>query len=166
MSLPRFQQEKDNSEVRGDDAQLNLALCYDPMYTRSNEQGQKMQDLYERSLLESSLVSSPIANAAPTSGTGKHATGAQFDALEMDSFTGFHTLSQEMIERIVRVREASSDIEFVVDSNELVSRTFRQVTDGVFRLFCFPNIIFNVLTSPFDAGGSDVRFDSEAVLWW
>ena len=95
-----------------------------------------MQDLYERSLLESSLVSSPGGSANTNSvvqvpGGGTHATGAQFDALEMDSFTAFHTLSQEMIERIVRVREASSDIEFVVDSNELVSRTFRQVTTQV-----------------------------------
>ena len=103
--------------------------------TQLNELGQKMQDLYERSLLESSLISSPggnSANAAPaqTESPG-HATGVQFDALEMDQFTGFHTLSQEMIERIVRVREASSDIEFVVDSNELVSRTFRQVTTQV-----------------------------------
>lgn len=99
-----------------------------------NELGQKMQDLYERSLLESSLISSPSGatpSSAQTQGGGAHATGVQFDALEMDQFTGFHTLSQEMIERIVRVREASSDIEFVVDSNEQVSRTFRQVTTQV-----------------------------------
>ncbi|MEM9137444.1 MAG: hybrid sensor histidine kinase/response regulator, partial [Cyanobacteria bacterium P01_F01_bin.42] len=104
--------------------------------TQLNELGQKMQDLYERSLLESSLITSP-GGAAPSpaqpnqSQGGAHSTGVQFDALEMDQFTGFHTLSQEMIERIVRVREASSDIEFVVDSNELVSRTLRQVTTQV-----------------------------------
>ena len=101
-----------------------------------NELGQKMQDLYERSLLESSLISSPgsgsaVSEAPVSAQGGSHSTGVQFDALEMDQFTGFHTLSQEMIERIVRVREASSDIEFVVDSNEQVSRTFRQVTTQV-----------------------------------
>lgn len=93
-----------------------------------NDLGQKMEDLYERSLLEGSLL-----NAAQASGNGNntHATGADFDALEMDSFTGFHTLSQEMIERIVRVREAASDIEFIVDSTEQVTRMFRQVTTQV-----------------------------------
>ncbi|NET48834.1 MAG: hybrid sensor histidine kinase/response regulator, partial [Merismopedia sp. SIO2A8] len=57
-----------------------------------------------------------------------HATGASFDALEMDRFTGFHTLSQEMIELIVRVRESASDIDFVVDETDQVTRMFRQVT--------------------------------------
>ncbi|MCM1985184.1 hybrid sensor histidine kinase/response regulator [Lyngbya confervoides] len=104
-----------------------------------NELGQKMQDLYERSLLESSLVATPSGGVsgagnmavAYEDGNGRHATGVQFDALEMDRFTGFHTLSQEMIERIVRVREAAADIEFIVDANEQVSRTFRQVTTQV-----------------------------------
>ncbi len=110
------------------------------------ELGQQMQDLYERSLLESSLLAATQRSkgAAPKLGgnsssllgqgdserTG-HASGFSFDALEMDNFTGFHSLSQEIIERIVRVREAASDIEFVVDSNEQVTRTFRQVTTQV-----------------------------------
>jgi chemotaxis protein histidine kinase CheA/ActR/RegA family two-component response regulator len=108
------------------------------------ELGQQMQDLYERSLLEGSLLASQRSRGA-SSGLGSssifgrgdsepppaHASGFSFDALEMDNFTGFHTLSQEIIERIVRVREAASDIEFVVDSNEQVTRTFRQVTTQV-----------------------------------
>jgi chemotaxis protein histidine kinase CheA/CheY-like chemotaxis protein len=101
--------------------------------------GQQMQDLYERSLLESSLLSAS-QRSRPTSvfmdrdnatERSPHASGFSFDALEMDNFTGFHSLSQEIIERIVRVREAASDIEFVVDANELVTRTFRQVTTQV-----------------------------------
>ncbi|WP_404787913.1 response regulator [Altericista sp. CCNU0014] len=108
------------------------------------ELGQQMQDLYERSLLEGSLLASQRARASSSgsnSGTffgqgmaeqsPAHASGFSFDALEMDNFTGFHSLSQEIIERIVRVREAASDIEFVVDSNEQVTRTFRQVTTQV-----------------------------------
>ncbi|MGB8699284.1 MAG: response regulator [Thermosynechococcaceae cyanobacterium] len=106
------------------------------------ELGQEMQELYERSLLESSLLSasqrtiSVSGSAGGLAGRGSgdhasHASGFTFDALEMDSFTGFHSLSQEMIERIVRVREAASDIEFVVEANEQVTRTFRQVTTQV-----------------------------------
>ncbi|MEM8716671.1 MAG: hybrid sensor histidine kinase/response regulator, partial [Cyanobacteria bacterium P01_G01_bin.4] len=96
--------------------------------------GQRMRDLYERSLLESSLLSSRrgyqsmISSGGPTTSDTSHATGASFDALEMDRFTGFHTLSQEMIELIVRVRESASDIDFVVDESDQVTRMFRQVT--------------------------------------
>ncbi|MEB3211828.1 MAG: response regulator [Leptolyngbyaceae bacterium] len=98
--------------------------------------GQRMRDLYERSLLESSLLSSrrsyQLANQSGgefiESAEATHATGASFDALEMDRFTGFHTLSQEMIELIVRVREAASDIDFVIDESDQTTRMFRQVT--------------------------------------
>jgi chemosensory pili system protein ChpA (sensor histidine kinase/response regulator) len=96
--------------------------------------GQRMRDLYERSLLESSLLSSRKSYQLSPSGNGgtltqnSHSTGLSFDALEMDRFTGFHTLSQEMIELIVRVRESASDIDFVVDETDQVTRMFRQVT--------------------------------------
>ncbi len=103
--------------------------------------GQQMEELYERSLLESSLLSKSQRSTSPTVSrtsfggesldNSPHASGFSFDALEMDSFTDFHSLTQEMIERIVRVREATSDIEFVVDSNEQVTRMFRQVTTQV-----------------------------------
>ncbi|MBE9139025.1 response regulator [Nodosilinea sp. LEGE 07088] len=96
-----------------------------------NDVGQRMRDLYERSLLESSLIANRQAFALGVSSdrsSNSHATGATFDALEMDRFTGFHTLSQEMIELIVRVREASSDIEFTIDSTDQIARQFRQVT--------------------------------------
>jgi chemotaxis protein histidine kinase CheA/ActR/RegA family two-component response regulator len=103
--------------------------------------GQQMEELYERSLLESSLLSKSARSPVPAMSrnsfgtepaeSAAHASGFSFDALEMDSFTDFHSLTQEMIERIVRVREATSDIEFVVDSNEQVTRMFRQVTTQV-----------------------------------
>ncbi|WP_121969020.1 response regulator [Leptolyngbya sp. BC1307] len=101
-----------------------------------NDVGQRMRDLYERSLLESSLMSNRRAYSSANSrdrdkekeSTAGHATGATFDALEMDRFTGFHTLSQEMIELIVRVRESSSDIGYTVESSDQVTRQFRQIT--------------------------------------
>jgi len=92
--------------------------------------GQRMRNLYERSLLESSLITNRQSFQLPypaSYGEG-HATGVTFDALEMDRFTGFHTLSQEMIELIVRVREAASDMEFTIDSTDQIARQFRQVT--------------------------------------
>ncbi|PSB25694.1 hybrid sensor histidine kinase/response regulator [Stenomitos frigidus] len=102
--------------------------------------GQRMQDLYERSLLESSLLASrqshrgvfaapnPSARESGVFAQTANATGIEYDPLEMDRFTGFHSLSQEMIELIVRVRESASDIEFIVDETDQVTRMFRQVT--------------------------------------
>ena len=95
--------------------------------------GGRMQELYERSLLEASLLSNRQGfrtelEESTAQVSQHHATGMDFDALEMDRFTNFHTLSQEIIELIVRVRESSSDIEFVTDETEQVARQFRQVT--------------------------------------
>ncbi len=95
--------------------------------------GQRMQDLYERSLLESSLLASRqsyrMASSLPRAMVEVEKTNdVEYDPLEMDRFTGFHSLSQEMIELIVRVRESASDIEFIVDETDQVTRMFRQVT--------------------------------------
>ncbi len=102
-----------------------------------NELGVRMQDLYERSLLEAALMNSQshygnrsLTTRGNDSGFGSYPSnnGEQYNPLEMDRFSGFHTLSQEMIELIVRVRESSSDIEFLVDKVEQEARVFRQVT--------------------------------------
>ncbi|MGV0026913.1 response regulator [Phormidesmis priestleyi] len=99
--------------------------------------GQRMQDLYERSLLESSLLASRQHHRTPTnlgslardnSSPSSSSNSMEYDPLEMDRFTGFHSLSQEMIELIVRVRESASDIGFIVDETDQVTRMFRQVT--------------------------------------
>ncbi|MEN9231326.1 MAG: response regulator [Thermostichus sp. DG02_5_bins_236] len=105
--------------------------------------GQQMRDQYDRSLLESALFSSRSStySGAVTVGSGRfgeeksggssragHSSGQEFDKLEMDQFTAFHALAQEIIELIVRVRESSSDIEFAVDEAEQITRQFRQVT--------------------------------------
>ncbi|MDV3001269.1 MAG: Regulator of RpoS [Chroococcopsis gigantea SAG 12.99] len=101
--------------------------------------GGRMQDLYERSLLEGALlatrnrskgiveIQSPSHTPAQLPSTDNN-SGNNLDDLEIDRFTDFHLLSQEMIELIVRVRESASDIQFVVDETDQVTRTFRQAT--------------------------------------
>ncbi|AFY37474.1 putative CheA signal transduction histidine kinase [[Leptolyngbya] sp. PCC 7376] len=105
---------------------------------RLSDIGGRMQDLYERSLLERSLLASRNQNdhrsnhrpnnSIDAKSTFSGSNGQDYDPLEMDQFTGFHLLSQEMIELIVRVRESSSDIEFLVDDTEQVARNLRQVS--------------------------------------
>ncbi len=97
---------------------------------------QRMQDLYERSLLETSLLSSRKTGRHLISQPEKNRWSQkevshqsdQWDVLEMDRFTPFHSLSQEIIELMVRVRESAADIEFLVDGSDQVSKQLRQVT--------------------------------------
>ena len=96
--------------------------------------GSRMQELYEQSLLEASLSSNRRGSQSVFIGStstleDRQIPGMEFDALEMDRFTGFHTLAQEIIELIVRVRESTSDIEFITEETDQVARQFRQVTN-------------------------------------
>jgi chemotaxis protein histidine kinase CheA/ActR/RegA family two-component response regulator len=110
--------------------------------------GARMQELYERSLLEASLLAS-----RRNTGSSHQNTDRGFSELEMDRFTPFHSLSQEMIELIVRVREAASDIDFVTEETERVARQFRQVTnqlqEGITRARMEP---FSEVTTPLERG--------------
>jgi chemotaxis protein histidine kinase CheA/ActR/RegA family two-component response regulator len=102
---------------------------------RLNEVGKRMQDLYERSLMENSLIASrqqsKAASINPSAVNAENLDNISFmeyDPLEMDRFTPIHLLSQKMIELTVRIRESTSDIEFVVDGSTEVTRTLRQIT--------------------------------------
>ena len=99
------------------------------------EMGAKMHDLYERSLLEGALIASRQHNQASSRKVAgfidsqiQEESDDELNALELDRFTGFHLLSQDIIELIVRVREAASDIQFVVDETDKVAQSLRQVT--------------------------------------
>jgi chemotaxis protein histidine kinase CheA/ActR/RegA family two-component response regulator len=102
---------------------------------RLNDVGKRMQDLYERSLMENSLLASrqqskpvPPHAQARIEDLEEAGTLMEYDPLEMDRFTPIHMLSQKMIELTVRVRESTADIEFVVDGSTEVTRTLRQIT--------------------------------------
>ncbi len=92
--------------------------------------GQRMQDLYERVLLEIALLSSRKGRfISEDSSRFSHSTGHDLSVFEMDKFTPFHILAQEILELIVRVRESASDIEFLVDKTDQVTRQLRQITN-------------------------------------
>ncbi len=97
-----------------------------------NEVGKSMQDLYEKSLLESSLLANrQHQQTKPATPSEYDAEGTmaeiEYDPLEMDRFTPIHLISQQMIELTVRIRESTSDIEFVVDNSTEVTRSLRQI---------------------------------------
>ncbi|MEB3340050.1 MAG: response regulator [Okeania sp.] len=102
-----------------------------------SDAGQRMHDLYEKTLLERAIWDSRhghrSVNTSHVSNTENNSETSEgkLDPLDLDraeNFTPFHLLAQETIEYIVRVRESASDIEFLVDDAEQVTRQLRQVT--------------------------------------
>ncbi|MDY7003557.1 MAG: response regulator [Cyanobacteriota bacterium] len=103
-----------------------------------SDAGQRMHDLYEKTLLERAIWDSRqghhstnisnLPDRATESTTAKRKFDDSLDLDRVENFTPFHLLAQETIEYIVRVRESSSDIEFLVDDAEQVTRQLRQVT--------------------------------------
>jgi chemotaxis protein histidine kinase CheA/ActR/RegA family two-component response regulator len=83
----------------------------------------ELEEYYDKSVLG---IQSPGVSSNPSDAISRGEEA--FDALEMDRYTAFHTLSQEIMELIVRIKEASSDIEFVVDESDETSRLFRQTS--------------------------------------
>ncbi|MBE9223499.1 response regulator, partial [Cyanobacterium stanieri LEGE 03274] len=53
----------------------------------------------------------------------------ELDDLELDRFSEFHLLAQEMIELVVRIRESTSDIQFLVDETDQLGKNIRDITD-------------------------------------
>ena len=49
-----------------------------------------------------------------------------FDALEMDRYSGLHLVSQEMIETIVQIQEVTGDIELELEETEQTGRNFNK----------------------------------------
>ncbi|MGB3512155.1 MAG: response regulator [Microcoleaceae cyanobacterium] len=113
--------------------------------------GQRMHDLYEKTLLERAIWDSRHGNHSSNSSnltdgvSNNTPKGKLIDSLDLDrpeNFSPFHLLAQETIEYIVRVRESTSDIEFLVDDAEQVTRQLRQVTtqlqEGITRSRMIP----------------------------
>jgi chemotaxis protein histidine kinase CheA/DNA-binding response OmpR family regulator len=101
-----------------------------------NDMGKRMQELYERSLLEGAIAASRERAQSSNEERERVAYGKtevaepeeDLSALELDRFTGFHSISQEIMELIVQVRESASDIQFVIDDNEQLAQNLHQVT--------------------------------------
>jgi chemotaxis protein histidine kinase CheA/CheY-like chemotaxis protein len=107
-----------------------------------NDMGKRMQEVYERSLLEGAIAATrnPSQFSTPNkannfpqleANSSSQEKGEDLSALELDRFTGFHSISQEIMELIVQVRESASDIQFVIDDNEQLAQNLRQVTSQI-----------------------------------
>ncbi|MGL5508838.1 MAG: hybrid sensor histidine kinase/response regulator, partial [Microcoleaceae cyanobacterium] len=122
--------------------QERMRQCLDNLIhqvTLLNDVGQRMHDLYEKTLLERAIKGrrggigrAVDAEDMQSQHDPSHAKRRLDDELDLDrpeNFTPFHLLAQESTELIVRVRESASDIEFLVDEADQVTRQLRQVTN-------------------------------------
>ncbi|MBI1243093.1 hybrid sensor histidine kinase/response regulator [Umezakia ovalisporum] len=127
LVLKRNTLEQDHQQLRQSLDKLFIQV------QQLSEVGAKMQESYERLLLEAPLLAirktkEPQRHPRTNHKNNDSHTDRGFSELEMDRFTPFHRLFQQMIEFIVRVRESASDIHFVTEETERVARQFRQVT--------------------------------------
>ncbi|WP_287129782.1 Hpt domain-containing protein [Candidatus Cyanaurora vandensis] len=86
-----------------------------------NRISQELEEFYDKSIqgVRGYRVGGTMASSGGRAG---------FDALEMDQYTPLHSISQEVMELIVRIKEVGSDIEFVTDQAEEATRQFRQLS--------------------------------------
>ncbi len=105
--------------------------------TKMDRVSRELEEYYDKSVLG---IQAPGATSSPIADINRGQEA--FDALEMDRYTAFHTLSQEIMELIVRIKEASDDIEFVTDESDETSRQFRQTSsqlqDGLNQIRMLP----------------------------
>ena len=105
--------------------------------TKMDRVSRELEEYYDKSVLG---IQAPGATSSPMADINRGQEA--FDALEMDRYTAFHTLSQEIMELIVRIKEASDDIEFVTDESDETSRQFRQTSsqlqDGLNQIRMLP----------------------------
>lgn len=132
------------NSLEGDQGRLRQALEKLSGHTHQlSDVGQRLQDQYERSLLENALLNSrrKVTGASALASIGVSSsnlpsnlglsseTSDDLDDLELDRFSSFHTLSQDIIELIVRIKESTDDIDFLInESLDQVARNFRQTT--------------------------------------
>jgi chemosensory pili system protein ChpA (sensor histidine kinase/response regulator) len=111
-----------------------------------SEVSQKMRDTFDRSVLETSVIANrprgfsgfqqmlAVDRDRPVSGevsSDSHDIRSRFTGDTFDTYNEYHILSQEIIELIVKIKESTSDIEFVVSETEQVTRQLGTITTQV-----------------------------------
>ncbi|MFQ3679742.1 MAG: hybrid sensor histidine kinase/response regulator, partial [Pseudanabaenaceae cyanobacterium] len=136
-----------------------------------SEVSQKMRDTFDRSVLETSVIANRprgfsgfqqmlvVDRDRPGGGESSHDPHdirSRFTGDTFDTYNEYHVLSQEIIELIVKIKESTSDIEFVVSETEQVTRQLgtitTQVQDNLKQLRMLP---FSQLTDRLPRGVRD-----------
>ncbi|NJK59926.1 MAG: hypothetical protein HC918_06270 [Oscillatoriales cyanobacterium SM2_1_8] len=136
-----------------------------------SEVSQKMRDTFDRSVLETSVIANRPKGFSGfqqmlvmdrdrpgmvDTSNDPHDIRSRFTGDTFDTYNEYHILSQEIIELIVKIKESTSDIEFVVSETEQVTRQLgtitTQVQDNLKQLRMLP---FSQLTDRLPRGVRD-----------
>lgn len=106
-----------------------LSLYHSQLYQASltlNKESQKLNPINEQVRIFYDQLASPLASL------GAIETGDfEFDALQFDQYTGFHSTLQDLQEVMVRVQETKSDVELIARDFQAGLDRLRQQLDGL-----------------------------------
>jgi chemotaxis protein histidine kinase CheA/ActR/RegA family two-component response regulator len=92
-----------------------------------NKEAQKLNPINEQVRIFYDQLASPLASL----GASLETSDREFDALQFDQYTGFHSTLQDLQEVMVRVQETKSDIELIARDFQGGLDRLRQQLDGL-----------------------------------
>ncbi len=107
-----------------------LSLYHSQLYQANltlNKESQKLNPINEQVRIFYDQLASPIASLNASLETSDR----EFDALQFDQYTGFHSTLQDLQEVMVRVQETKSDIELITRDFQAGLDRLRQQLDGL-----------------------------------
>lgn len=106
-----------------------LSLYHSQLYRANltlNKEAQKLNPINEQVRIFYDQLASPLASFGAIESSDR-----EFDALQFDQYTGFHTTLQDLQEVMVRVQETKSDIELIARDFQGGLDRLRQQLDGL-----------------------------------
>lgn len=111
--------------------QGRLRSFFDILQVRArqlDQVNQRLTEYYDHNILGIYRGGAPSGAVASDSHPTSSSPGHTFDALEMDQYTAFHSMCQEIMELIIRVREVTADVGFVTEESDEALRQLRQIS--------------------------------------
>ncbi len=93
-----------------------------------NKESQKLNPINEQVRIFYDQLASPLASLGAAT---LESSDREFDALQFDQYTGFHSTLQDLQEVMVRVQETKSDIELIARDFQTGLDRLRQQLDGL-----------------------------------
>jgi chemotaxis protein histidine kinase CheA len=95
-----------------------------------NKEAQKLNPINEQVRIFYDQLATPLASSWGVNAVAE-TTNSEFDSLQFDQYTGFHSTLQDLQEVMVRVQETKSDIELVTRDVQAALDQLRQQLDGL-----------------------------------
>lgn len=110
-----------------------LSLYHSQLYQANvtlNKEAQKLNPINEQVRIFYDRLATPLASSLGEN-SALETSNHEFDSLQFDQYTGFHSTLQDLQEVMVRVQETKSDIELVTRDFQAALDRLRQQLDGL-----------------------------------